>query len=97
MENFSKVLCEMEQLYGAKNNDYGNSFTKSFEKYGLISPLIRLEDKLNRLESLVLNGSQEVENESIRDTLVDLANYAAMTIVELDKKSEEARKAKYNI
>ena len=97
MENFSRVLCEMEQLYSAKNNDYGNSFTKSFEKYGLISPLIRLEDKLNRLESLVLNCSQEVEDESIRDTLIDLANYAAMTLVELDKKSEKERKAKYNI
>ena len=49
-------------------------------------PCIRLEDKLNRLKNLTLrNGKQQIAEESIRDTLMDLANYAIMTIIEIDR------------
>ena len=56
----------------------------SFEKYGMIMSLIRLSDKMNRLESLVLHGGQQVNDESIIDTLNDMANYAVMTRMELE-------------
>ena len=82
-----KLICEkLNKLYEAKNADYGDSFGKSYMEYGLTMPCIRLEDKLNRLKSLNFSKSAKV-NESIEDTLMDLANYAIMTLIELE--SEE--------
>ena len=79
-----EVVERLTALYRAKNHDYGDSFGRGFRKYGLIMPVIRLEDKLNRLTSLVTGKEQRVHDESIRDTLMDLANYAVMTLVEMD-------------
>lgn len=82
-----KQICdELNVMYEAKNADYGDSFSKTFEEYGLIAPIIRLEDKLNRLKTLEDSYTPKVPNESIRDTLLDIANYAIMTIKELDDK-----------
>lgn len=79
-----KLICEkLNALYKAKNADYGDSFGKSYREYGLTMPCIRLEDKLNRLKSLNFSKSAKV-NESIEDTLMDLANYAIMTLIELE-------------
>ena len=81
-----KLICEkLNELYKAKNEDYGDSFSKSYKEYGLTMSLIRLEDKLNRLKSLNKNGNAQVKDESIQDTLMDLANYAIMTLIELTK------------
>lgn len=78
-------LCrELSRLYERKNQDYGDSFHKTFQEYGLVMPCIRLEDKLSRLKSLALGGARQVRDESIRDTLMDLANYALMTVMELE-------------
>ncbi len=84
-----RVLVEMNRLYARKNHDYGDSFHLTFEKWGLPMAAIRLEDKLQRFETLIRAESQ-VKDESIRDTLIDLANYAIMTVMELDRE-EEAR------
>ena len=79
-----KNICDsLNDLYKKKNQDYGDSFGKSYKEYGLTMACIRLEDKLNRLKSLNKNGNAQVKEESIQDTLMDLANYAIMTIVEL--------------
>lgn len=67
-----------------KNHDYGDSFSKSFLEYGMAMPCIRLEDKLNRLKALT-NHEAKVNDEGIEDTLMDLANYAIMTIIEVQK------------
>lgn len=81
-----KNICDsLNDLYKKKNQDYGDSFSKSYKEYGLTMSCIRLEDKLNRLKSLNKNGNAQVKDESIQDTLMDLANYAIMTIVELTK------------
>lgn len=88
VERHAGVCDELSKIYEAKNKDYGDSFTKSFEKFGMVMPLIRLEDKLNRLESLVINGEARVRDESMIDTLMDLANYAIMTIMVLDKEEK---------
>lgn len=78
------ICAQLNALYAQKNNDYGDSFGKSYAEYGMVMPCIRLEDKLNRLKSLTVhNVRQNVQNESVEDTLMDLANYAVMTLVEL--------------
>lgn len=66
------------ELFKKKNEDYGNSVEKSIEKYGLRPNLIRLDDKLNRANTLLLNQRSRVKSESLYDTLVDLGNYAYM-------------------
>lgn len=82
MNDFELITKKLNDLYKAKNSDYGNSFNKTMDEFGMIAALIRLGDKLNRLKSLNKCGSTgKVEDESIDDTLMDLANYAIMTIL----------------
>ncbi len=81
---FKDVLTEMENIYASKNADYGDSFKLSLDEHGLIASIVRMEDKLNRLKTLVKN-KQEVKDESIADTLLDLANYSAMTYMWINK------------
>ena len=83
VKEFLSICREMADLYDAKNWDYGDSFGKSFEEWGMTMPCIRLKDKLNRLCSLTKNSSQRVQDESIEDTLKDLATYSVMTLIEL--------------
>lgn len=76
-----KDICqELNELYERKNHDYGDSFHKSFVEWGMPMVCIRLDDKLNRLKTLS-KTSPEVFDESIDDTLMDLANYALMAIM----------------
>lgn len=99
---FKEIQEKMYSLYERKNQDYGDSFGKSFKEYGLTVSAIRLEDKLNRLKSLInklkeknssLNSVTKVKDESIYDTLIDLANYSVMTLIELEiQKAEEGYK-----
>jgi hypothetical protein len=83
-ELHKQILDEKHDIFVRKNQDYGNSFAEQFQEYGLLSAVIRLDDKLRRLKQLLKNEAQ-VKDESIRDTLVDLSNYADMTVMELDK------------
>lgn len=93
------LICKtLNELYERKNADYGDAFAKSFTEYGLVMPCMRLEDKLNRLKTLRKQEAQ-VSNESIEDTLMDLANYAIMTLVEMDQSvnhSTEAPRGEHN-
>lgn len=87
MSNAAKhrEICEkLNLIYKAKNKDYGNSFSKQFEEYGITSSAIRIEDKFLRFKNLIKNEA-EVKDESIEDTLLDLANYAIMSVMELRK------------
>lgn len=74
---FEEITRKLNEIYTRKNKDYGNSFEKSCEEFGLVSPAIRMTDKLNRFKQLI-NNKPEVD-ESIQDTLLDLANYAILT------------------
>ena len=87
---FEDVTIALRNLYDAKNRDYGDSFGQSFEKWGLPMSCIRLGDKLNRLESFARKKDMLVTDESVEDTLKDLANYAIMTLVEMNLKKKEA-------
>lgn len=85
-KSFEGIIKEMNETYKRKNADYGNSFSKQFEEFGMISSVVRLTDKLERLKSLTIGkNQQQVNNESIEDTLLDMANYAIMTVMELRK------------
>lgn len=81
-------LCkEINALYAKKNHDYGDSFHATYLEEGMAMPRIRLNDKLSRFKTLTLKGGQQIMDESVRDTLIDLANYAIMTILEMDIQS----------
>jgi len=75
-------------LYKTKNAKYGDSFGISIKKYGLISALTRMSDKFNRIETLILNHDNGTDDESLRDSLRDLANYCNMTIIEMEGEDE---------
>lgn len=84
------ALCqELNAIYTKKNHDYGDSYHVTYLEEGMAMPRIRLSDKLNRFKSLTRKpGEAQVNDESIRDTLMDLANYALMTVLELDSEAE---------
>ena len=80
----SQICNELTELYRKKNHDYGDSFHKSYKEFGLTMAAIRMSDKLNRFKQLIKSENQ-VSDESIRDTVIDLANYAIMTAMEMDE------------
>ena len=77
------ICNKLNETYRIKNTAYGDSFGKRFKKRGLLSALIRIEDKFERFDALV-NGA-DPNGETIKDTLLDLANYAIMTLIELEE------------
>lgn len=83
------VCNELNALFASKNADYGDAFHISFLDEGLAMARIRLGDKLARFKNLSRSNAQMVSDESIRDTLIDLANYAIMTVMELDNAKQE--------
>ena len=86
MEKLStSIYLTLNQIYQKKNSDYGDSFGKSFRKRGIAAAMVRMEDKWNRLDNLTLHPENiQVNDESIEDTLIDLANYCLMTYMELN-------------
>ena len=86
-----KVQDEGLMLFTKKNQDYGDAFAK----YGVVGVLVRMGDKISRLQSVTAKQITLVDTESLRDTLIDLHNYSAMAIMLLDedkKKSENKSK-----
>ena len=82
--DFDGICHDLMALHARKNKDYGNAADASYREFGLVSYIIRLNDKMNRLKSLTKPGvEQEVKGESIEDTLMDLAAYAIMAIESL--------------
>ena len=82
VEAMEKIQNEARELFAKKNADYGDSFAT----YGTIGVLVRMGDKINRLQSIEKNKVSFVNDESMRDTLIDLHNYAAMAIMLIDEK-----------
>ena len=81
VEQMKKIQEEALELFTKKNIDYGDAFAT----YGVIGVLMRIEDKLKRSMSITKNGVNLVSDEGIRDTLIDLHNYAAMALMLLDE------------
>jgi len=84
---FKKITEDMLQLYKDKNADYGDSFKKVRDKYPN-AIVVRLLDKMGRLESLYTKDNIKVINENIDDTLIDIANYCIMEMVEREIKDK---------
>lgn len=82
-------ICEdLNKMYIFKNERYNNSFGAQFEELGPVSAVVRLSDKFNRLKALLLNPVEDVGDESVLDTLSDMANYCIMTMIELEVADE---------
>lgn len=92
-EEHEEITAKMSEVYRAKNADYGDSFHKSHVKHGAIAAIVRMDDKLQRVNQLLIHSNtQKVKDESVEDTLLDLANYAIMLIVELRRAKHESIK-----
>jgi len=85
VEQLERIQAEGRSLFERKNADYGDAFAT----YGAVGVLVRIGDKLQRLSSIHSREVRLVDDESLRDTLIDLHNYAAMAIMTLD--GDEAR------
>ena len=83
-----KELCDrIHNTCVIKNHDYGNSASDLYKKFGLISYIVRMNDKMNRINTL-LNKENEVEDEKIEDTLLDLANYCLLAVADMEMEKE---------
>ena len=87
VEQFMSITQDMTKTYAAKNHDYGNSFEQSLDEFGLVASIVRIGDKMNRIKSLIKKEAQ-VKDESIKDTLLDLASYSVMTLMWLTKQQK---------
>ena len=90
-----KIIKELHSTYREKNEKYGDSFVDSVSEWGFSAAGVRITDKFMRMKGLMKSGSLEENgtDESLRDTLLDMANYCIMTAMILDnegdKKEEE--------
>ena len=81
---FEMVIAEMLDTYKKKNADYGNSFAETIQEFGFIPSVARINDKLKRVKNMVKGKDMNIKDESMRDNLMDIANYCVLTIMELD-------------
>ena len=83
VQQFLNITNSMAKTYENKNHDYGDSFKDSLDEFGIIAAVTRMSDKMNRIKSLVKKEAK-VKDESIKDTLLDLATYCIMTVMWLN-------------
>jgi hypothetical protein len=86
VEQMLQLQNEARDLFKKKNTDYGDSFAT----YGPVGVIVRMGDKIQRLVSVSKNGVAFVDNESLRDTLIDLHNYSAMAVMLIDEENKKA-------
>ena len=80
----TSVQLEAFELFKKKITDYGDAFAT----YGPVGVIVRMGDKIQRLVSVSKEGVALINSESLRDTLIDLHNYAAMAVMLIDEKSD---------
>ncbi len=88
-DKMKDLTNEMLKIYMEKNADYGDSFSKSYNEFGIIAPVVRMNDKMERIKQLSKGEDIKVKDESLHDTLIDIANYALMLAVEMELESEK--------
>ena len=86
VDRFREIAKELGDLYEKKNLAYGNSFSDTYNKLGLISAVTRISDKFNRLCNLATHPDIDNLGESLEDTLRDMASYCIMTVMEIAPK-----------
>ena len=92
-ERFKEITEQMAKTFVAKNKDYGNSFDKTIDEEGYVAFQVRALDKLHRFKSIICNQKQEVKDESVIDTLHDLANYCIMCSIKIESDMSDGNKA----
>lgn len=95
-QQFKNICEEMLTTFERKNHDYGDSFTQTVDKFGLTASGVRMHDKLERFITLIQKDKAMRVDEPMRDTLLDLANYAIMTVMYLDDKEIKETPIKEN-
>lgn len=97
VEIFRGITEKMNKIFECKRHDYGQTTTETFERFGPVSMLTRMYDKIGRLENLIVRGDTNyVVDEKVEDTLLDLANYAIITILEMQKQKQTICKVEVN-
>lgn len=86
---FKPYTDKLAAILGAKNQAYGDSFTKSIDEDGLLVLKIRLGDKFNRISELIKNGKLKENDESLEDTLLDMAGYSILGLKYLEEHDEK--------
>lgn len=89
VKRHKEIVEELNRVYEQKNTDYGDSFAESVREFGIVAALTRISDKYNRFKRLALGNRNLVGDESIRDTLLDMANYCIMLSMILEQEQEE--------
>lgn len=90
LKTFRELCDKMCDVYEKKNNDYGSSAHKTFDEFGHISFIVRISDKFNRYKSLTIGHKNNcVEDEKIEDTLLDMASYCLMAVIETKTESNK--------
>lgn len=90
VQRFGRIQVELCDTFKSKNADYGNSFSQLYQEFGdngIITAAVQISHKYHRFMNLIKGAPAKV-NESLRDTLLDLANYCILTVMELDKAME---------
>jgi len=87
--HFNEICDDLKDLYARKNKDYGNAWQKHLYKYGLRPFTMRVSEKIDRIDSIIDNGGAQVKDESILDTMLDIAAYAIMTAAEIKADSDK--------
>ena len=93
LTQYNKIRNEAFEIFKKKNNDYGDAFAN----YGSVGVLVRMGDKIQRMSNITSTSITLVEDERLRDTLMDLANYAVMGLMLLDEKLETESNVENNV
>lgn len=86
---FKQYTDRLANVLLSKNNAYGDSFSKSLDEDGLLVLKIRLGDKFNRISSLIKRDELKENDESLEDTLLDLAGYSILGLKYLEEHKDE--------
>lgn len=93
MENkiarYDNITKELKAIYVAKNNDYGDSVKDTYNKFGDISFMVRLTDKINRATTLLKTNNRQVQDEKLEDTIKDMINYGILWLMEREESIEK--------
>ena len=88
IRKYDAIMKELRAIYVAKNSDYGNSVTDTYAKFGDVSFMVRITDKINRATSLLSKNNRQVQDEKLEDTIKDMINYGILWLIERDENIE---------
>lgn len=77
-----EICNKLRTIYQDKNEAYGDSFGKTYRELGIISAVTRMSDKMERIKALVMGAENRVLDEKLEDTILDLANYCILTLMQ---------------